>query len=69
MTPEYEITISPTGQVKVHVKGASGARCMKLADAIREIIGHENSRTLTSEFYGPDRKVRIDAHVNQRQSS
>lgn len=63
--PEYDITISPQGKVTVRIKGASGARCMELADAIRAIIGHEEIRERTSEYYAPDSKVRIDARVHQ----
>ncbi len=64
--PEFDITISPGGKVTVHVKGAKGARCMELADLIAEIVGREDERHRTSEYYGQDGKVRIDTHVSER---
>ena len=59
--PEFHITISKTGKVHVEVKGTSGARCLALADLIKEIIGREDERRLTNEYYAPDTKVRINA--------
>lgn len=64
--PEFDITIAKDGKVKVQIKGSQGARCMELADLIREIVGHEDSRQKTAEFYGPDGKVRIDTQVHGR---
>lgn len=61
--PEFEITISKAGQVTVEVKGVKGPRCLDYADLIREIVGREEGRRLTSEYYAPDGKVRIDARV------
>ena len=63
--PEFEITIGKDGKVNVRVSGAEGAHCMKLADLIRDIVGKEQSRELTSEYYGPGH-VRIDARQSQR---
>jgi len=65
-TPEFEITIAKDGQVTVRVTGVSGQECLELSDMLKQIIGHEESRSLTSEFYGPDGKVRIDARVQAR---
>jgi hypothetical protein len=61
--PELDITISRTGKVTVEVKGAKGPRCLKYADLIQEIIGREDSRRLTEEYYQPGGQVRIDAQV------
>ena len=63
--PEFEITIGKNGMVTVEVKGTSGKRCLELADLIKEIIGHEEKRTLTAEYYAPDSKVRINTKVNR----
>jgi hypothetical protein len=57
--PEFEITIAPDGKVRVHVTGVSGERCLEYADMIREIVGREESRDLTREYYAPDGSVRI----------
>jgi len=37
--------------VKVLVKGVSGQQCLSYADLLAEIIGRENSRELTAEYY------------------
>jgi hypothetical protein len=61
--PEFDIKISKTGRVTVEVKGAPGPQCYALADLIKEIIGREEERRPTAEYYAPDAKVRIDANV------
>ncbi len=63
--PEFDITIGKDGKVTVEVKGTSGTHCMELADLIKEIIGQENQRRVTAEFYAPDGRVRIDTKVNR----
>ena len=63
---ELNITIDKDGRVHVEVKGSQGKQCMALADMIRDIVGTEQQRTITSEFYGPDSKVRIDVKAHQR---
>ncbi len=65
--PEFDIRIGKDGKVTVQVKGVSGAKCLALADLIKEIVGHEESRKLTTEYYAPESQVRIDVDVkNQR---
>jgi len=61
--PEFIITISKTGQVTVEVKGVKGSRCLQYADLIKEIVGQEDSRQLTNEYYAQDGQVRIDTRV------
>ncbi len=63
--PRFEITIATDGKVTVTVKGVSGRECLELSDMLREIIGSEDSRRLTNEYYGPDGNVRIDVEVRQ----
>ena len=62
--PEFKVNISKTGEVTVEIKGAKGPSCLAYADLIKEIVGEEISRKLTSEYYAPDGKVRIDSHVS-----
>lgn len=64
--PEFEITLAKDGAVTVRVTGVSGEKCIQLSDMLKEIIGHEESRQLTSEFYGPDGTVRIDVKTHTR---
>ena len=59
---EVEITISKTGDVKVHVKGAKGKACMEYAKWLTEVIGRVKDRQLTTEYYEPEVKSRIDLH-------
>jgi hypothetical protein len=66
---DVEITISKTGEVKAHVKGAKGKRCLDYVKWLSEIIGKVKSQTMTSEHYEPDVKSRIDnrLHVQDKQ--
>lgn len=64
--PELDIVIGTDGKVTVEIKGAKGPRCLDYADLIREIVGHEDQRKLTVEYYAPDNQVRIDAHAHNR---
>jgi hypothetical protein len=59
---EVEITISRTGEVKVHVKGAKGKACMAYAKWLTEVIGRVKDQQLTTEYYEPETKARIDLH-------
>ena len=61
--PQFDITIGPDGQVRVKVSGASGDECIELTDMLRDIVGIEESRELTGEYYGPGGQVRIDTNV------
>ena len=58
-TPEYRIEITNDGQVRVEVSGSQGQPCMDLADLIRDIVGHEESREKTVEYYSQDGSVHI----------
>jgi hypothetical protein len=64
--PRFDIAIGKDGKVKVRVEGASGPECLALADMLKEIIGREDSRELTPEYYGGRGQVRIDAKVQGR---
>jgi hypothetical protein len=57
---EVEISISKTGDVKVHVKGVKGKGCLEYAKWLTEIIGRVKKQQLTSEYYEPETKSRID---------
>lgn len=51
--PEFDIRIDKAGKLTVRVSGVSGEECMRLSDMLAEIIGREDSREKTSEYYGP----------------
>jgi len=59
---EVEITISKTGEVKVHVKGVKGKGCLEYAEWLSKIVGKVKDRKLTSEYYEPEVKTRINLH-------
>ena len=64
--PEFDITIGKDGKVKVRVQGVHGPECVELADLLRDIIGKEDSRQLTAEYYGPGTKVRMNVQARNR---
>jgi hypothetical protein len=64
--PQFDIQIGKDGKVKLRVEGASGAECIALSDMLKEILGKEESRELTPEYYGGGGKVRTDGKVQGR---
>ena len=58
---DFEITISKTGEVKVHIKGVKGKACLDYVKWLEQVVGKVKSRNLTSEYYEPDAQTRIEA--------
>lgn len=56
---ELEITISRTGEVRMHVQGVKGKSCLSYAKFLAELVGRVKEQQLTSEYYEPDSKVAI----------
>ena len=48
---EYEIDIDQDGKVTVRTVGIKGPRCVDCAELFARIIGPEESRELTTEYY------------------
>ncbi|MNS68424.1 hypothetical protein D3C72_1017060 [compost metagenome] len=48
---EMEITISPTGEVNIQVKGVHGASCLDLTKGLEQGLGTVEDRQLTAEYY------------------
>ena len=63
---DVEITISKNGEVKVHVKGVKGKGCMEYAEWLAEIVGKIKDKQLTSEYYEPETKAKIQLRTEQR---
>jgi hypothetical protein len=63
---EVEISISSTGDVRVHVKGAKGKACLEYAKWLTEVVGTVKDQQLTSEYYEPEVKSRIDLRQDLR---
>lgn len=57
---EVEITILKTGEVKVHVKGVKGKACLVYTKWLAELVGKIRDQQLTSEYYEPEIKARIN---------
>lgn len=63
---EVEITISKTGEVKAHIKGAKGKSCLAYSKWLTEVIGKVKDEQLTSEYYEPEIKARINLEQDLR---
>jgi len=63
---EIEIEISPSGKVTARTIGIKGPRCLDVADLLARIVGREESRTLTSEYYEAEERVQDQIHLKQR---
>ncbi len=63
---EIEIEISPSGKVTATTKGYKGKRCLDMAELLARIVGREESRELTSEYYEAEVTVKRQAEVKQR---
>ena len=62
---EIEIEISPSGKVTVRTKGIKGGRCLEVAESFVQLLGREESRELTSEFY--EEEVEVQRHQSIKQ--
>ena len=63
---EIEIEISPSGKVTARTIGVKGPRCLDLADMLARIVGREESRELTREYYEAAEQVQERVNVKQR---
>ena len=61
---EIEIEISAAGKVVVRTLGIKGPRCLDVAEAIAQIVGREESRQLTDEYF--ESGLTVHSHVEQR---
>ena len=65
---ELEIEISPTGKVTARTIGVKGPRCLDLAEILAQIVGREESRTLTNEYYETDQQANSHQQIRERRS-
>lgn len=63
---EIEIEIDAQGRVTVHTIGFKGKRCLEEAEAIVRILGREESRQLTNEYYEAEQVTKTHADVRQQ---
>jgi hypothetical protein len=65
MNPEeLEIEISADGKVTVRTIGIKGPRCVDVAEAIAKLIGREEARQLTEEYY--EAGIQTQSHIEQK---
>ena len=57
---EFEVEIKKNGEVKVHIKGIKGAKCMEYAKLFENIVGPIQEQELTSEYYEPESHIGIE---------
>ena len=62
---EFEITIGPGGEVKLHIHGFKGKSCLEVVKFFEKAVGQVKSQQQTSEFYEPEEDVRF--RIEQRQ--
>jgi hypothetical protein len=60
---ELEIEIDPTGKVTVRTKGIKGEACLDYTDLLAQLLGREESRQLTHEYY---EEAEVKTHLNQK---
>jgi hypothetical protein len=63
---EIEIEIGPSGKVTARTIGIKGPRCLEVADLLARIVGRQQSRQLTSEYYEAEQPVERRLDVKQR---
>jgi flagellar hook-basal body complex protein FliE len=51
MKKEMEISISPEGEITIHVKGVKGKKCLDFSKFLEGAMGEVVEREKTSEFY------------------
>ena len=66
MAEELEIEIGPTGQVVIRTIGIKGAKCVDAAELIAKIVGREESRVLTREYYETEQHVERHQNTHRR---
>ena len=63
---EIEIEIDPSGKVTARTIGIKGSRCLDVAEMLAQIVGREESRELTNEYYEAEVHTEHRIDVQQR---
>ena len=63
---ELEIEIDATGKVTVRTRGIKGPACMDYADLLARIVGREEHREKTPEYYETAEHLERRVDVRQR---
>jgi hypothetical protein len=61
---EFEIEVGRDGKITIKTIGIKGERCIDAAEALVKLIGREEARELTSEYYEVEQDVsgHVDIH-------
>ena len=62
---ELQIEISPSGEVRVEVKGAPGRRCLDYVELFRAWLGPVTEQHSTAELYEADTRVEARQTVHR----
>ena len=65
---EIEIEIGADGKVTVRTKGIKGPACVDVAEMFAQIIGREESRQLTAEYYENSEHLQSGIEVHRRRA-
>lgn len=63
---ELEIEIDRSGKVTMRTRGIKGAACMDYADLLARIVGREEQREKTAEYYETAEVAERHVDVKQR---
>ncbi len=63
---EFEIEVDKEGKVTIKTIGIKGPRCLDAAEALARLIGREEARKLTGEYYEVDRDTSTHVDVRNR---
>lgn len=62
---EIEFEITPDGEIKLTVKGASGGECLEITKALEEELGMVVNREMTSEYYKEEVNVEDTVQIGE----
>jgi hypothetical protein len=63
---EFEIEVDRDGKVTIKTIGIKGPRCVDAAEALAMLIGREEARQLTGEYYEVDQQVSGQVDIRQQ---
>lgn len=63
---EFEIEVDKDGKVTIKTIGIKGPRCLDAAEALARLIGREEARQLTGEYYEVDQETSTHIDVRNR---
>lgn len=63
---EMELFIDDNGELKVHIKGIKGSRCLAELEQLVKGLGTEKSRELTAEYYEQEAKASDRTQIRKK---